>query len=247
MVKALDRRSKGAIHLLERVLSIDYTGKDVKIFTSKGKTYLAKRVISSLPLGVLKHNSTKFVPPLPKLYTELINKIGIGNQNKLFVSFNAPFWGDKGGWLNFVTKNTKTNKYPVAYVLDNDADKYVLCFFLAGKGGRQIQQMKDEDIAKDIAFEMNKFFCGKKIEVLKVRLTRWDADENCLGSYSFYKVGTTQEDIIGLRQPIDNKIWLVGEHTHPSLFSMTQGAYQTGEWAAEEVMESLGYKWKEGE
>lgn len=79
MVKALDRRSKGAIHLLERVLSIDYTGKDVKIFTSKGKTYLAKRVISSLPLGVLKHNSTKFVPPLPKRYTELINKIGIGN------------------------------------------------------------------------------------------------------------------------------------------------------------------------
>ena len=39
--------------------------------------------------------------------------------------------------------------------------------------------------------------------------------------------------------PIDNKIWFIGEHTHPRYASMTHGAYQTGEWAAEEVVNQL--------
>jgi len=72
-----------------------------------------------------------------------------------------------------------------------------------------------------------------------LEITKWDSDLNSLGSYSFYKVGTTMDDIIRLRHPIDNKIWFIGEHTHPKFASMTHGAFQTGEWAAEEVISSL--------
>lgn len=70
-------------------------------------------------------------------------------------------------------------------------------------------------------------------------MTSWDTDQFSFGSYSFYKVGTTIEDIIELRHPIDNKIWFIGEHTHPRYASMTHGAYQTGQWAAEEVVSQL--------
>lgn len=58
-----------------------------------------------MPLGVLKAKTVKFVPPLSKKYNELIEKIGIGNLNKLYVSFTERFWGSYGGWVNFVTKN----------------------------------------------------------------------------------------------------------------------------------------------
>lgn len=68
--------------------------------------------------------------------------------------------------------------------------------------------------------------------MLNILITRWDRDENSMGSYSFYKVGTTIEDIIHLRQPIQKKLWFIGEHTHPRYFSMTHGALQTGQWAA---------------
>lgn len=88
---------------------------------------------------------------------------------------------------------------------------------------------------------MKKFFHNHEIKVKNIKLSRWDSDNNSLGSYSFYKVGTTKDDIIELRHPIANRIWFVGEHTHPLMSSMTQGAYQTGLWAAEEAMQSLGY------
>ena len=88
---------------------------------------------------------------------------------------------------------------------------------------------------------MKKFFPEREINVKDLLISRWDSDKNSLGSYSFYKVGTSQDDIIEIRHPIADRIWFVGEHTHPTLSSMTQGAFQTGQWAAEEVAESLGY------
>jgi polyamine oxidase len=86
-IKALSKQSKGKIHLNERVVKIDYSKKLIHLTTSTGKTYFAKRVISSLPLGVLKAGSVKFQPPLSEKYQRLIQKIGVGNLNKLFVSF----------------------------------------------------------------------------------------------------------------------------------------------------------------
>lgn len=43
---------------------------------------------------------------------------------------------------------------------------------------------------------MKKFFKNQEIEVKKLKMTSWDTDPYTLGSYSFYKVGTTMEDII---------------------------------------------------
>ena len=47
-------------------------------------------------------------------------------------------------------------------------------------------------------------------------MTRWHEEENSLGSYSFVKVGQDIEKVsTELRKPLDNKLWLVGEHLHP--------------------------------
>ena len=50
-------------------------------------------VISSLPLGVLKAKKVQFLPELPQKYLQIIDKLGVGNMNKLFVSFSRSFWG----------------------------------------------------------------------------------------------------------------------------------------------------------
>jgi monoamine oxidase len=97
-------------------------------------------VISSLPIGVLKAGDVKFVPDLPERYTKIIEKIGVGNMNKLFVRFGKKFWGGISGWLNFVTKDTSNNRYPLAMDV-SEGDKYILCFFVAGKGSRDLHSM----------------------------------------------------------------------------------------------------------
>lgn len=133
-LKALLKKSKGKLHLSERVVKVAYGTKNIEVTTARGKTYLAKRLISSLPLGVLKAKSVKFVPPLSERETSLIDKIGMGNLNKLFVSFTSCFWGDSTGWLNFITPKSDHNKYPIALV-QLAPGKHILCFFIAGKYG----------------------------------------------------------------------------------------------------------------
>jgi len=67
-------------------------------------------------------------------------------MNKLYVSFTKKFWGSKLGWLNFVTKDTATNKFPIATVVSSE-DKNILCFFLAGKSINDIKLLSEDEIA----------------------------------------------------------------------------------------------------
>ena len=88
----------------QRVHTIDSSSQLVKVVTNR-QTFYAKKVISSLPLGVLKAGKVKFYPTLPLSYRQSIENIGNGYADKLFVSFEKPFWGNRTGWLSFLTKN----------------------------------------------------------------------------------------------------------------------------------------------
>ena len=70
-----------------------------------------------MPLGVLKAKKAKFEPGLPEKYERIIDKLGVGNMNKLYVSFSNKFWSYNEGWLNFITKDTETNTFPIALVV----------------------------------------------------------------------------------------------------------------------------------
>ena len=76
----------GKVLLNQRVHTIDYSSDIVKVITEK-QVFYAKKVISSLPLGVLKAEKVKFNPSLPAIYKQSINNIGSGYADKLFVSF----------------------------------------------------------------------------------------------------------------------------------------------------------------
>lgn len=51
---------------------------------------------------------------------------------------------------------------------------------------------------------------GLNSSVSNILITRWENDPYAKGSYSYYKVGTTNADFSQLLAPIDSKVWLVG-------------------------------------
>jgi len=55
------------IHFNKKVESIEYFNKYVTIRTNK-QNYMAKQVICSVPIGVLKAKGVKFIPSLPGNY-----------------------------------------------------------------------------------------------------------------------------------------------------------------------------------
>jgi monoamine oxidase len=87
----------------KRVTEINYQQSITNITTASGEIYKCEKVISSLPLGVLKKNVVKFVPELPDKYKIAIDTIGNGRADKLFVTFAEPFWDLHKKWINFYT------------------------------------------------------------------------------------------------------------------------------------------------
>ena len=95
-----------------------------------------------MPLGILQAGKVEFSPKLPESYQENLKNIGNGVVNKIYVSFDKPFWGNRKGYINFVTK-TKTNRYPVAFIM-SEKNRHILCFFVSANPCREISQWKDE-------------------------------------------------------------------------------------------------------
>ena len=116
------------------VTKIDYTNTPVKVFTSDGSTYLAKRVISTVPLGVLKSSidgsqdtgDIEFVPKLPEDKRNAIKNLEMGLLNKSFFIFSkdnvlwervpavdwilhVPGKGEEGKWAIFINMHHISN------------------------------------------------------------------------------------------------------------------------------------------
>ena len=161
--------------------------------------------------------------------------IGNGVANKLFCSFKEPFWGKRKGWINFVLKGKKYNKYPVAFIYP-EPKNHILVVFVSGRASIELGQWSDEQIYKDFDEFISLFLDDDEYDLEQVKLTRWHLDEHAFGSYSYYKVGTTKQRYQQLRQPIQNRFWFIGEHTHPESFAFAHGAYETGVWAAQEAL-----------
>lgn len=136
------------------MLKIDYNGDIVNVITDKGD-FRGRRVIASFPLGVLQQKKVEFTPSLPVNYGEKIFKMGSGVANKIFISFEKPFWGHKKGWLNFITK-TKKNMYPIALILP-EKTRYILCFFVSANNSIELSQWTDEKVQLDLLTFLEKF------------------------------------------------------------------------------------------
>ena len=135
--------------------------------------------------------------------------------NKIYASFDKPFWGNRKGYINFVTK-TKVNRYPVAFVM-SEKNCHLLCFFVSANYSREISEWKDEEVLQDLDKFLKKFkFMKEEVKIKDLKMTRWHKEEHSLGSYSYLKVGQDIKEVSKLlRKPLSDKVWLVGEHLHP--------------------------------
>ncbi len=74
--------------------------------------------------------------------------MGFGIFNKIFVSFEAPFWDTSKRWIGFVVKHG-INRYPMAQTI-LDGGRYILVFYTYASRSQEINKMSDEEIRGDL-------------------------------------------------------------------------------------------------
>jgi monoamine oxidase len=224
------------IETSQAVQEIHWQETPVRVVSHK-QEFAADRVIVTLPLGVLKAGSVRFVPPLPEKKQKAIATLGMGVLNKCYLRFPHVFWPDDVDWLEYIADEHGEWTEWVSFV--RTTGQPVLLGFNAGARGHEIEAWSDEQIVES-AMQTLRIIYGDNIpEPTDFQITRWASDPFARGSYSFCSLGSTPQMRRELARPLDRKLFFAGEATSVDYYGTADGAYQSGLRVAEEVVLSL--------
>ena len=210
---------------------VSYDRDGVRVKTFQGLEIRAKKLILTVPLGILKKGTIIFDPPLPKEKTEAIGRIGFGNYQKTALLYDEIFWDPElhlfdwdGGatgkeWAEWV------NLYPFT-------GEHALIAFHTAQTAYGIESMTDREIA-DAATDALASALGKKVPCPKdMVVSKWGHDPYSLGAYSFMGVGATPADRRMLGKPLAGSLYFAGEAVSENYSATMHGAYESGLSAA---------------
>lgn len=224
------------IRLRHEVTAVRYAEKEgVSIETTQG-AFTANSVIVTLPLGVLKAGSVKFIPALPPQKQAAINQLGFGVLNKYCLLFPETFWNANADWLNHLPRTGHAGEWAEWVSFARPTGKSMLMGFNAANFGSKIEAWSDEKIIQSAVSTLSAMF-GREIPMpLDAVITRWNSDPYARGSYSFNAVGSTPAQRDDLAHHLAAKVFFAGEATEKKYYQTVHGAYQSGLRAADEIL-----------
>jgi monoamine oxidase len=220
------------IRLSQPVTGITYTNSKVTVETASGAIE-ADYAICTATLGVLKAGSINFNPPLPAEKLTAINRLGMGQINKLFMVFDQAFWPTATQYFGYHSPVRGRFSYFLNYRTFATAN--VLVTFGFGEQGKALEQMSEGELMADVTAAMKKVFGASATAPRKHFLTRWNSDPYAQGAYSFAAVGGGYQEHVTLAAPVE-RLRFAGEHTHEKYRATVHGAYLSGIREAERII-----------
>ncbi|GIX49244.1 MAG: amine oxidase [Candidatus Tectimicrobiota bacterium] len=221
------------VRLGEAVRQVEWTPEGVWVESTQA-TYRAAAAIVTLPLGVLKAGSVRFVPPLPARQQRAIARLGMGVLDKVVLVFARPCWPAAGEHL--ANPDRRPGELAGFSSLLPHLGAPVLVGWVAG---RQAQALEDADDAEAVAWAMRTLrrLLGPGLpDPVHTRVTRWGSDPYARGAYSHLPAGACGADYDALAVPVSPRLHLAGEATHRRYPSTVHGAYLSGRRAARRVL-----------
>jgi monoamine oxidase len=254
LMKALwaEAESHGAeLHLKTIVKEIKGRGdlKSVQLLCDSdhgSTTFTADRAVITLPLGVLQSNSVRFVPDLPTDKRAAIDHLIMGNVLRVALRFRERFWEDVKVWdqdarvVSFA--DAGFFHYPDAPVptwwTQLPLRAPLLVGWAGGPKADAITGSADALVRK--AIESLSLIFSLSTEDIRHQLVSiyfhdWRDDPFSLGAYSYVPVNGLEAQRV-LSQPIDDLLFFAGEATSVGHIGTVHGALQTGQRAAQEIL-----------
>jgi len=220
------------IRLQQTVELVDYSAAAITIKT-QDKSYQAKQVLVTVPVGVLQTGSIEFKPQLSAEKQQALSVMGMGTLNKVWLEFDSVFWddrevifviGDEQGqfvnWLNY----------------HKVSDKPYLLGFNAAEYGEQIEFQSDEEIIEDALLSLKNIYGELVQEPKSYFISRWKNDPFSRGSYSYLRQGGRPKHRKILAEAVAAKLFFAGEATSSDFPATAHGAYNTGLREAKNIL-----------
>ncbi len=228
-VRVVDALAQGLdIRLNEPVSRISYDAAGVTVSTPSGEVR-GSHAIVTVPLGVLKAGVIAFDPPLPASKRAAIERLDMGNLEKVVLRFDEPFWRERGASSTFLYIAETPGEFPGFTDWTDAAGAPTLVCLYGGRSARNVlDKGEDEEIAARAMQVLREIFGADVPDPIATHVTRWRDDPWTRGSYSYLPVGSSPDDMRELGEPVDERLLFAGEATEPQLYATVHGALVSG-------------------
>jgi monoamine oxidase len=228
-VRVVDALAQGLdIRLNEPVSRISYDADGVTVSTPSGELR-GSHAIVTVPLGVLQAGKIAFEPPLPASKRLAIERLDMGNLEKVILRFDEPFWRERGAASAFLYIAETPGEFPGFTDWTDAAGAPTLVCLYGGRSARNVlDSWEDQEIAAGAMRALREIFGDDIPDPIATHVTRWRDDPWTLGSYSYLRLGSSPDDMRELGEPVDGRLLFAGEATEPLLYATVHGALVSG-------------------
>ena len=215
------------------VNAIDYSGNNVIVKISNGKTYDADRILVTVSIGVLKSNLITFIPEMNKENRKAIESITFHPGFKVAMKFSEKFYPDA---ITCKVKNGEKGFYDIAF--KKNVQTNVLGFLCTGNETQKYYNLKSEqEIISSLLEELDEMFDGKasKFYSGEYILENWGQYEFIQGTWT-QAIHEKRSYLKIINQPLDNKVYFAGEIYDTYQQMGVPGAVLSGYYAIDKLL-----------
>ncbi|MFH0301373.1 NAD(P)/FAD-dependent oxidoreductase [Bradyrhizobium sp. 31Argb] len=213
---------------------ISYSNRDVEVNTPSGKV-LARAAIITVSTNVLAAGKLKFDSELPKRIGDAVAKLSLGSYDR--IALQLP--GNPLGLARDDVLIEQSNSMRTALLYANIGGSSLCTIDVAGSFGRDLSADGEQAMVAFATEWLKKLFGSDAAAgIKKSSATRWNASPYILGAMSVAAPGG-QAARRALIDPV-GCMYFAGEATHDTLWGTVDGAWESGERAAEAALRRIG-------
>jgi monoamine oxidase len=222
------------VSLSTPVNRIAWTAKDVGVETPAGRI-AARAAIVTVSSNVLAASSIKFAPDIQKRTLDAAAKLSLGSYDH--IALQMP--GNPLGLARDDVLIEQSNSTRTALLYANIGGSSLCSIDVGGGFGRDLSAQGEAAMVAFAVEWLTKLFGSDAARaVKKSSATRWNASPYVLGAMSAAAPGAQASRKI-LLEPV-GPIFIAGEATHETLWGTVDGAWESGERAADAALRRIG-------
>jgi len=213
---------------------ISWGNRDVQVDTPSGRIN-ARAAVITVSTNVLAAGNIKFASDLPKRVLDAAAKLSLGSYDR--IALQMP--GNPLGLARDDIIIEQSNSTRTALLYANIGGSSLCSIDVAGSFGRDLSAQGEKAMVAFAVEWLGRLYGSEAVAaVKKSSATRWNAAPFALGAISAAGPGGQASRKV-LTEPI-GCMYLAGEATHETLWGTVDGAWESGERAAEAALRRIG-------
>jgi len=213
---------------------LDWSNRDVTVDTPAGRI-TARAAIITVSTSALMSGNVKFGSEMPKRVLDAASKLTLGSYDHIALQIPGNPMGLSRD--DVIVEQSTSNK--TALLLANVGGSSLCSIDVGGSFGRDLSSQGEAAMVAFAKEWLTKLF-GSEVAaaVKKSSATRWNASPYVLGAMSAAAPGG-QASRKALIDPV-GAMYFAGEATHETLWGTVDGAWESGERAADAALRRIG-------